>query len=270
MKEKRMFNNEPAAVPKNSPIPFAPVPTGVCFWPVLTSDANKRVVSFLGIDDEIVGSRDRRFLAMRGGGVRYHVAVDLYGIPGDAVVTCRDGAVVSFKNFYKNSYSLLVNHGDVVVNYSEVAADSLKNNGLQEGSEVKAGQRIGTVAQLDENGMCHFETYTTGTKGTSPWMVDGARPPNLLNPTKLLLHLAENGVGIDVAEAAAKNRALGQSLEWQTKLKEIGHILGMSAAPYGADDPALALAVAKWQFANKLNEDGIIKPDTWDSLKRPV
>jgi len=227
-------------------------------------------VSFLDVGGEIVGSKDRRFLAMRGGGVRYHVAVDLYGIPGDAVVACRDGAVVSFKSFYKNSYSLLVNHGDVVVNYSEVAADSLENNGLAVGSQVKAGQRIGTVAQLDVNGMCHFETYTTGTKGTSSWMVGEERPRSLLNPTKLLLHLAGNGVGIDVAEAAAKNRDFGQSLEWQTKLKEIAHVLGMSTAPYGADDPALAVAVAQWQLANKLVEDGVIKQDTWDSFKRAV
>jgi murein DD-endopeptidase MepM/ murein hydrolase activator NlpD len=265
-----MPDNEPAAVPDDSPIPFAPVPAGVCFWPVRTGDANKRSVSFLAIDGVLVGSKDRRFLAMRDSGNRYHAGVDLYGIPGDAVVACRDGKVVNFYHFYKNSYALLINHGDVVVNYSEVVEDSLKNNGLRVGSEVKAGQRIGTVAQLDVNGMCHFETYTAGTDANSSWMVDGERPPNLLNPTKLLLHLAGNGVGIDVAEAAAKNRALGQSLEWQTKLKEIGHVLGMTGAPYGADDPALALAVAEWQLANKLAEDGVIKPDTWDSLKRAV
>jgi len=265
-----MPNNEPAAIPKDSPFPFAPVPTGVCFWPVRTSDSSKRVVSFLGADGGPVGSKDRRFLAMREDGVRYHVGVDLYGNPGDAVVACRDGKVVNFYHFYKNSYALLINHGDVVANYSEVAADSLKNNGLQVGSEVKAGQRIGIVAQLDDNGMCHFETYTTGTDANTRWNVGEERPRNLLNPTKLLLHLAENGTGIDVAEAAAKNRALGQSLEWQTKLREIGHALGLSAAPFGADDPALALAVAKWQRANKLGEDGVIGPNTWDSLEQAV
>jgi murein DD-endopeptidase MepM/ murein hydrolase activator NlpD len=265
-KEKRVSNNEPAAIPESGPIPFAPVPTGVCFWPVRTSDSSKRVVSFLGADGGIVGSKDRRFLAMREDGARYHVGVDLYGIPGDAVVACRDGKVANFYNFYKNSYALLINHGDVVVNYSEVAADSLKNNGLRVGLEVKAGQRIGTVAQLDVNGMCHFETYTTGTAVNAPWLVKKERPPNLLNPTRLLLYLAESGIGIDAAAAAAKNRVLGQSLEWQTKLREIGHALRMSAAPYGADDPALALAVAKWQCAHGLGEDGVIGPHTWGSL----
>lgn len=265
-----MFNIEPAAVPNNDPIPFAPVPAGTCFWPVRTSDSSKRVVSFLGAGGGMVGSKDRRFLAMRENGARYHVGVDLYGIPGDAVVACRDGAVVNFYNFYENSYALLVNHGDVVVNYSEVAADSLANNGLRVGSQVKAGQRIGIVAQLKENGMCHFETYAMGTKVNSSWRVGKERPTNLLNPTKLLLRLAENGIGIDAAKAAAKNRALGQSLEWQTKLAEIGHVLGMSAAPYGADDPALALAVAKWQCAHSLGEDGVIGPSTWGSLKPAV
>ena len=67
-----MPNNEPAAVPKNNPIPFAPVPTGVCFWPVRTSDSSKRVVSFLGADSTVVGSESRRFLAMREDGSRYH------------------------------------------------------------------------------------------------------------------------------------------------------------------------------------------------------
>jgi murein DD-endopeptidase MepM/ murein hydrolase activator NlpD len=205
---------------------------------------------------------------MREDGARYHVGVDLYGTPGDAVVACRDGAVVNFYNFYENSYALLINHGDVVVNYSEVAADSLKNNGLRVGSQVKAGQRIGIVAQLKENGMCHFEAYATGTEANASWKVGKERPPNLLNPTKLLLHLAENGIGIDVAEAAAKNQAQGQSLEWQTKLEEIGHAMGMSAAPYGADDPALALAVAKWQRAHSLSEDGVIGPNTWGSLRQ--
>ena len=265
-----MSNIEPAAVPNNDPIPFAPVPAGTCFWPVRTSDSSKRVVSFLGADSTFVGNESRRFLALRNDGARYHVGLDLYGIPGDSVVACRDGAVVSFYNFYKNSYALFVNHGDVVVNYSEVAADSLANNGLRVGSQVKAGQRIGTVAQLDQNGMCHFETYTPGTEANARWLVGEKRPPNLLNPTKLLLRLAENGIGIDAAEAAAKNRALGQSLEWQTKLAEIGHVLGMSAAPYGADDPALALAVAKWQCAHSLGEDGVIGPNIWGSLKPAV
>jgi murein DD-endopeptidase MepM/ murein hydrolase activator NlpD len=259
---------EPAAIPSGSPIPFAPVPTGTCFWPVRTGDARKRVVSFLRIDGEIVGSKDRRFLAMRADKTRYHVAVDLYGIPGDAVVACRDGVVVSFKSFYKDSNSLLVEHGDVVVNYSEVAVDSLDSNGLHVGSVVKAGQRIGTVAQLDENGMCHFETYSTGTKHTSSWMVDEERPPNLLNPTRLLLHLAETGISIDAAEAATKNRALGQSEEWQTRLRELAHVLKMSAPPTGPDDPALALAIAGWQLANQFPEDGLIGPGLWDSLKR--
>ncbi len=265
-----MSNNEPAAVPNSDPIPFAPVPAGVCFWPVRTGDSSKRVVSFLGADSTFVGNESRRFLALRNDGARYHVGLDLYGIPGDAVVACRDGKVVNFYNFYKNSYALLINHGDVVVNYSEVAADSLKNNGLGVGSQVKGGQRIGTVAQLDENGMCHFETYTPGTEANARWPVGEKRPANLLNPTKLLLHLAENGIGIDAAAAAAKNRALGQSLEWQTKLAEIGHALGMGVAPDRADDPALALAVAKWQLANKLVEDGVIGPITWDSFKRAV
>ena len=43
------------------------------------------------------------------------------------------------------------------------------------------------------------------------WPVGEKRPANLLNPTKLLLHLAETGIGIDAAAAAAKREKKARS-----------------------------------------------------------
>jgi murein DD-endopeptidase MepM/ murein hydrolase activator NlpD len=202
----------PAAVPKDAPAPFAPEPAGICHWPVRTGDVRKRTVSYAAEDSTIVGSRDRRFLALRSEGKRYHVGVDLYGNVGDHVVACADGRIVNFYEFYAGSFALFVSHGPVVVNYAELVGDSLTRNGLHVGSTVSAGQTMGFVAQLVSDHMCHFETYVAGTEQNSRWLVGEPRPKSLLNPTKFLLRLAEQGIGIDAKKAAEMNLRLGRTL----------------------------------------------------------
>jgi|WetSurMetagenome_2_1015567.scaffolds.fasta_scaffold49346_3 murein DD-endopeptidase MepM/ murein hydrolase activator NlpD len=265
-----METKPPAAVPKDSPASFAPETEGVCHWPVRTGDPRKRIVSYFAEDSTIVGSKDRRFLALRSEGKRYHVGVDLYGNVGDPVVACTDGRIVNFYEFYAGSFALFVSHGPVVVNYAELVGDSLTRSGLHVGSAVSAGQTMGFVAQLVSDHMCHFETYAPGTEQNARWLVGQPRPKNLLNPTKFLLHLAAQGIGIDAKKAAEMNLRLGATLNWKTRLGEIAHMLRTDATPSSAGDTALALAVARWQLLHGLAEDGVVGPNTWAALERAV
>jgi murein L,D-transpeptidase YcbB/YkuD len=215
-----------------------------------------------------VGDSSRRFLATRSGGRRYHVGIDLYGNVGDPVVAVADGTIANFYEFYAGSYALIVNHGAVTVNYSEVRADSLGANGLRVGDRVRAGQVMGAVAMLVESHMCHFETYLPGTTANKRWLVADPRPQALLNPTALLLHLAEQGIGIDAKKAAQANAKLARpdQLNWQTKLTEIGRALGMTTLPANAGDEALALAAARFQASRGMGEDGVIGRGTLTAL----
>lgn len=265
-----MATKPPAAVPMESPAPFAPEPVGTCYWPVRTGDPRKRTVSYTAEDSTIVGSRDRRFLALRSEGRRYHVGIDLYGNVGDPVVACADGEIVNFYEFYAGSFALFVSHGTVVANYAELVGDSLERNGLHVGSAVSAGQTMGFVAQLKTDHMCHFETYTPGTEQNTRWLVGQPRPVSLLNPTKFLLCLAGQGIGIDAKKAAQMNLRLGRTLNWETRLAEIAHMLRTDAVPSSAGDVALALAVARWQVMNGLAEDGVLGPNTWAALAQAI
>jgi murein L,D-transpeptidase YcbB/YkuD len=156
----------------------------------------------------------------------------------------------------------------VTVNYSEVRADSLGANGLRVGDRVRAGQVMGAVAMLVESHMCHFETYLPGTTANKRWLVADPRPQVLLNPTALLLHLAEQGIGIDAKKAAQANAKLARpdQLNWQTKLTEIGRALGMTTLPANAGDEALALAAARFQASRGMGEDGVIGRGTLTAL----
>ncbi len=115
---------------------------------------------------------------------------------------CEKGEIVGFGFFYKArsgqyTYKLLVHHPEsaIVANYGEVTPDSLKRTGLNVGSQVEAGQVIGYVSDTD---MLHFETYKPaaskeGSSATARWMKSEKRPARLLNPTRYLLFLSENG-----------------------------------------------------------------------------
>ena len=185
----------PMPVPKNDPVPFAPVPTGVCCWPIQGATGQGREVNYRQENGEHVGRRPgRRFLAKRATGGRAHAAVDLYARFADPVVACEDGTIVAFYPFCcgrtKTSWALLVEHPDVVVNYGEVAPDSLAKAGLEKGSKVQAGQVIGSVGRNPRgSSMLHFETWVKGTTANRQWIVGRPRPAGLLNPTKYLLAL---------------------------------------------------------------------------------
>lgn len=190
---------EPAPVPTTNPVPFAPAPPAGSYWPVVTSHRQGRAVNYLATDGTYVGGNaSRRFLADRSSGARYHVGIDLYGNLGDPVVAIEDGRIVNFYPFCcgetKTTWALLVEHSQVVVNYGEVAPDSLRRVGLSRGDTVRAGQVIAYVGRNPGGStMIHFETYVKGTRANKSWRKNQTRPSELLNPTKYLLYLQAHG-----------------------------------------------------------------------------
>jgi murein DD-endopeptidase MepM/ murein hydrolase activator NlpD len=199
----------PMAVPSSNPAPFAPLPPAGSYWPIITNHRLGRTVSYTADDGSIVGQSARRWLADRSSGTRYHIRIDLFANYGDPVVAIEDGEIIDSRPFCcgdnKTTNSLLVAHANVVVNYGEVAPDSLRRNGLSSGSRVRAGQIIAYVGRnpgrCDQanqipcgDSMIHFETYAPGTRRINRWMKNQPRPANVLNPTQYLLHLQEHGL----------------------------------------------------------------------------
>jgi murein DD-endopeptidase MepM/ murein hydrolase activator NlpD len=256
-------HKEPAALPTGNPVPFADVPSCRSFWPVRTADPRKRTVCYLAAAGDLFDETGRRFLALRDGGERFHVGVDLYGNAGDPVVACEDGEVFKFGDFYEGTDYLMVRHSTALIRYGEVEHGSPGRAGLRPGIGVQAGQVIARVGRLNSGShMCHFETYARDATRGERWMTGEARPRSLRNPTRYLLHLSEHGVGIDIEAAAVLNRAKDADPEWQTRLREAREVLG-AAAPTTAGDPGLACAIARWQLEHGLAEDGLLRPQTW-------
>jgi murein DD-endopeptidase MepM/ murein hydrolase activator NlpD len=189
----------PRAVLPGDPAPFAPPPPAGSYWPIVTSHRRGREINYQAEDGAFIGAnRGRRFLASRSGGSRYHAGIDLFANAGDSVVAITDGRILAFYPFCcgdtKTTNALIVDHGNVVVNYGEVAPDSLTRNGLRVGSTVRAGDVIAHVGVNPKgSSMIHFETYAAGTRRTQRWLLSGTRPPALLNPTPYLLWLLEHG-----------------------------------------------------------------------------
>ena len=187
-------------VPTSNPVPFAPAPPLGSYWPIITSIQQGREVNYLAVDHQHVGSRrSRRFLASRSAGARQHVGIDLFANFNDPVCACQDGEIVNFYGFCcgdkKTTYALLVQHASVVVNYGEVAPNSLERTGRKVGSQVRAGDVIGFIGRNPGgSSMLHFETYTRGTRRNASWQAGKSRPAELLNPTGYLLFLSEFGL----------------------------------------------------------------------------
>jgi len=204
--EEEASDKSPLPVPAGNPVQFAPLPPPGSYWPVRTSRKDARIVSYMyQAPSGIVGRAGRMFLAGRKGNrngkqaLRWHVGIDLFANVKDVVVACEDGTIVDFSFFYRaksgqRTYKLLVQHegSGVVVNYGELTGDSLSRHDLRVGGRVSAGQTIGFVS---DTSMLHFETYIKGTKTSHRWWKDEKTPPlQLLNPTRYLLFLCDNGL----------------------------------------------------------------------------
>jgi murein DD-endopeptidase MepM/ murein hydrolase activator NlpD len=185
-----------ALLPDESPVPVAALNAedSTTFWPVITADPLALRVSYLTTDGKTIGNNGRRFLADRNQGARHHVGIDLFCQEGDDVVAVAAGKIVGFAHFLdsggEHTFQLLVDHSTVVINYGEVVDNSDQLFHWRRGDQLQAGQRIGRIGAT---GMLHFETYAPGVTQNQRWMVGGARPKELLNPTMLLLRLAAKG-----------------------------------------------------------------------------
>lgn len=205
---------QPALEPMGDPAPFARSDAPVRYWPVVTSSPRWQTVSLQRDGGGFEGNELRRFNAPRPAAradnpTRRHVGVDLFANAGDEVIAVEDGRILAFYPFLRAatgemSYALIVAHGAYVANYGEVRESSLRARGLAIGDTVRAGQRI---AEVSDTRQLHFETYLPGTTHSQSWAHGAPRPARVLNPTRLLLDLAENGVRRQpgVAITAASN-----------------------------------------------------------------
>lgn len=192
----RVFTSPPPWAAPGTPrrfkdTPFAE-PSGL-FWPVHTRDSHGRKVAMHTTDGTVVEA-GRCFGAGRDAGKRYHVGIDIFGQEGDPIVACEAGTIVNYYHFYRSTFALFVqNDSGLVINYGEVARDSLARLGLKVGNHVAAGAPLAYVGKMRESAMLHFEVYAHGTRQNQRWQSGSGRPAELLDPTSYLVRLAAVG-----------------------------------------------------------------------------
>ncbi len=196
-------------------VPDVPTSPAGKFWPIKNPGSLK-------VATPEIAPVSGRFIGASRGGARTHAGIDLYAKHRDIVVAVADGEVKSFRWFTQGTFALVIDHGDFVMNYGEVARDSLTQYRLATplfrdgdrvkpfigishgsrrarefpfigplGSTVTAGQPIARVGLLSRSSMLHTEFYTPGSFRTAQWKgFDSTPPGNLLNGTTLLQQLA--------------------------------------------------------------------------------
>lgn len=135
---------------------------------------------------------------------RHHVheGVDLYAPEGTTVVAMEDGVVVYIGAFtgpkagsphWNDTDMVMVEGPSGVIGYGEICPIE----GLQVGDQVIAREEIGkivTVLKVDKGrpmAMLHLEHYQHGVrKHIDEWPLQTEQPPQLLDPTPLLLRAA--------------------------------------------------------------------------------
>ncbi len=168
---------------------------GAC-WPARGPRVT-RVVPYQLADGRVLsnaggaGNGGTMFGAARkdGLGARKHAAIDLVAWPPQSIVAVKAGKVVRvIPRQYVGLDAVIVDHGDFVANYAEIAAL------VQPGKTVAAGDVLGrAVLNSSGNSMLHFETWSPGhaPSGFQRWVT---ALPGLLNPTPMLLDLAARGL----------------------------------------------------------------------------
>ncbi len=131
----------------------------------------------------------RNFGVQRGNG-RYHAGCDLIANVGSPILAVMDGEIKEYKDFYWQTYEIVIDHYDFIARYGEVQPPNQNpygvnsapeqlclglSQGLGIGSFVKRGQVVGYVGQLRKptsNGfknhyetMLHFELYEKNVSG---------------------------------------------------------------------------------------------------------
>ncbi len=248
-------------IPTDDPIAFATSSAIIRYWPIVTRHPRAMEVNTLLADGGVAGTNaSRQFLANRNGN-RFHCAIDLYGSEGDDVVAIEDGRIVHFYPFYEGTNALIVQHGGYVVNYGEVAPNSLSRLGLAIGSRVSAGQRIGTIGRLN---MLHFETYSDGTTRNYSWPQTSPRPASLRNPGQLLLDLTATAIRLDPDHAVPGTESVAA-----TGLYAVSTPLLPSLPPMDAADwHSVENGTREWRYDERglsTRENGVVTRQRWDS-----
>src|SRR5437868_1556088 len=264
-------SKEPFAVGPGNSVPFAAPPPIGSYWPIKATGKKGRHVSYSykASNGSIKGIDGLMFMADRTGkrgkvkGVpRWHVGVDLLANKGDVVVSCEDGTIVGFHPFLKaesdnqQTYALLIKHSTAVVNYGEVAPDSLDRNNLRIGMKVQAGQPIAIVGSTN---MLHFETYIKGTTSSQRWWKDKKWPPReLLNPTNYLLFLQQYGLPQQASVSTpAPRRQVSTSIQASGKsLQGPFGVLSFAAKGYPRFTYTFTREDAEWTARFLLGEAG--------------
>ncbi|MCA1370211.1 N-acetylmuramoyl-L-alanine amidase [Bradyrhizobium sp. BRP14] len=252
-------------IPTGDPIAFATSTAATTYWPVVTRHSRALEVNTRLVGGSASGANpSRRFLADRSGGARYHCAIDLYCSEGDAVVAVEDGRIVNFYHFYQNTYALLVQHDGYVINYGEVAPNSLSALGLRIGDRVNAGQRIGTIGRLN---MLHFETYSSGTTKNYSWPKTNPRPSRLRNPSQLLLDLAASAVRLDPDQAVMPRIVDRREGVRTISMPPIAFTPASLPAMDGKDWHTFGEGMREWRYDDRglaIRENGEITQQRWE------
>lgn len=142
----------------------------------------------------------RAFKASRGGGSRYHAAVDLYRKHNDPTMAVTTGTVIRGRYaFYQGTYAIEVKHSDgKVIRYGEITGASVV--GVLQGSSVSTGQSIGYIGTVNSgccNPMLHFEMYSG--KASGPLSQGGnkfQRRSDLMDPSALVTQWEKAQFGV--------------------------------------------------------------------------
>lgn len=277
--------------PRNIGVPFAPGPPEVAYFPVRSTHPRAAEINYVAEDGTPVGANTaRRFGAPRNGGARHHCAIDVYARRGDEVVACEEGRLLAFYGFCcgspPTSWALLVEHADKVVNYGEVAPDSLRRLGLSLGQSVSAGQTIAYVGvNPGGSSMLHFETYAPGIRRNLRWPGNTPAPRGLLDPTRYLLRLlptlsaprattgaspASLSTPTPRSPARAAARPVLRRGSRGPAVRRLQEALTRAGFPTSVDGDFGRLteaAVRAIQSARGLSVDGVVGSQTWAALE---
>lgn len=169
----------------------------------VTTDSESFTTVALATETEVpLPPHPGAFLAVRKN--HQHEGIDLYGLPGDAVLALEAGVVVYCGPFtgpkagspwWADTQCVMVRGMHGVFNYGEISLMA----GIKVGAAVKAGQPLGklkTVLLKDKGRpmtMLHLERYTAATQEPLKEVALGSsRPPELLDPTRVVLRALAN------------------------------------------------------------------------------
>jgi murein DD-endopeptidase MepM/ murein hydrolase activator NlpD len=205
----------PDLAPRDRGAPFAPIPTGLTTWPVLTKHSGRLQTSYLA-EEGWHGYSGRAFSAKRQtseGVARRHAGVDLFGRDQDVVVAPESGTVLAILPFHHGTWAVyLITDDDVVINLGEVEKYSWREFDIGPGDPVAEGQPVARIGVQSGGGtMLHYEMYDGAgvpqdelvhmIRNSEFQWLDDDPPHRLYDPTAYLLTTASSTYRRDTGEA---------------------------------------------------------------------